>query len=948
MPWSQASARRIESCNRNDAFALESEKSNPMDSCQSQGSALLQHTHKRINVLESAIKEAGEVQLSEAARDLTVTTGFFAEKYYKEQVKDTQRRPAFPKAGEECRIFGFKTPYVAPWGNRKKVPWSSGDYIMLVDLKTVEPKTKRPAVALELYDSAGNKKTTVSSTGYIAAMSVGSGNGDGFLIYIGVPARWHGTGYVISEKPLHPTRFNVTLKNPTPEQVGAAGGLITTTAEATTTASAYHVAVSGSYKGDKTGHSGGFTKSKVEKCLPDGTTQVDNPDQSGLEEKMLTLEMGTVCCDSSGRGSRPGCKTGTFADADKHCRDTGKRLCSLAQLKDGTGEARGCHFDGKLVWSSDICKVQVSTATSMPATTPVPTTTPAPTTTAETDEYVEDGGVVVTEVDFGRTFSWYEARDKAESMGGQLPTTADLKEADIAVGYDQWTPITPSNCDMETGRIDGLKGDGENAWANIGPRRYQIEYPKWGLDSKEYAWKSSTSFYISLGVDKKSKAMAPYCSSPYRRNETRAHLGKWDFTSADQLLHYVCQVSMPEEHVKFYCPKGWTQLGNSCYHAELRKTLTYLEANTDCRITVVELGMTGFAYSGLVVIRSEAENKIVQRMISSETVWIGLHLRGYDYGAGQWIWQDGTYSSNSSNYTNWEDKASPFVRGYDAWDSMGAFMNQWRALCKPPPKECTAIPKVPPQVIALIIICTVVGFTVMIALLAKLIFVCTYKAKVTDQRQAHADVVPMPSQPPQALDFHHGAFGCLEDINVCCHAFCCASVRAADTHKAMGTGEFWTVIFQWIVASVIGQILGGIGLMICGMVFAAVMAKKRQKLKARLGIAAGNSCVDFMFWWCCSPCAIAQEARHVDSLTGVAVRCCCILTRTRPAASSMVGSAVSLQPIPHEARAPFVATQQHATPVVFQPPSQQSPPQAVCTAQIVHIQPPGGAPYLAA
>ena len=67
-------------------------------------------------------------------------------------------------------------------------------------------------------------------------------------------------------------------------------------------------------------------------------------------------------------------------------------------------------------------------------------------------------------------------------MGGRLPTTAELREANIDVGYDQWTPITPSPNDTETGRDDGVRKDGENAWANIGPRKYKIEYPSWGLN----------------------------------------------------------------------------------------------------------------------------------------------------------------------------------------------------------------------------------------------------------------------------------------------------------------------------------------------------------------------------------------------------------------------------------------------------------------------------------
>ena len=100
-------------------------------------------------------------------------------------------------------------------------------------------------------------------------------------------------------------------------------------------------------------------------------------------------------------------------------------------------------------------------------------------------------------IDVGYVMSWYGYRDRAASEGGRLPTTAELAEAGIDVGYDQWIAITPSPGDQETGRRDAYRGNGdENAWANIGPRKYQIEYPDWGLDERSYHWRHLTYFYI--------------------------------------------------------------------------------------------------------------------------------------------------------------------------------------------------------------------------------------------------------------------------------------------------------------------------------------------------------------------------------------------------------------------------------------------------------------------
>ena len=114
----------------------------------------------------------------------------------------------------------------------------------------------------------------------------------------------------------------------------------------------------------------------------------------------------------------------------------------------------------------------------------------------EDEEPGEGSGGSLGKVEVGRVMSWYDYRARAKQEGGRLPTTAELRAAGVDVGYDQWTPITPSPGDQETGRRDGARGKDENAWANIGPRKYQIEYPAWGLDASEHPWKRLTYFYV--------------------------------------------------------------------------------------------------------------------------------------------------------------------------------------------------------------------------------------------------------------------------------------------------------------------------------------------------------------------------------------------------------------------------------------------------------------------
>merc|ERR1719326_1169154 len=105
-------------------------------------------------------------------------------------------------------------------------------------------------------------------------------------------------------------------------------------------------------------------------------------------------------------------------------------------------------------------------------------------------------------------------------------------------------------------------------------------------------------------------------------------------------------------------------------------------------------------------------------------------------------------------------------------------------------------------------------------------------------------------------------------MNTCCHSFLCMSMlaRAGDTHQAAGTEKFWNVIGWWIIS-----IIGGIFIKAStgipgstGLIMAAVMTGKRQALRARLGIAPGSTFHDFLLWWCCTPCVVAQEAREVD------------------------------------------------------------------------------------
>merc|ERR1719359_1966160 len=170
---------------------------------------------------------------------------------------------------------------------------------------------------------------------------------------------------------------------------------------------------------------------------------------------------------------------------------------------------------------------------------------------------------------------------------------------------------------------------------------------------------------------------------------------------------------------------------------------------------------------------------------------------------------------------------------------------------------------------ALCVFAVVCGLLIVcLSCLVPLCFACLYKQKVTDTRQTLPDFRGYATQQvPLAQSFRFPVFGCFEDCNVCLHSWFCSSVRTGDTHQAAGTEKFWNIILWWIFAGVVGAVIGGSSggaRGVAGLIMAAVMTGKRQALKQRLGIAPGSSCEDFMLWWCCTPCVIAQEAREVD------------------------------------------------------------------------------------
>jgi len=110
----------------------------------------------------------------------------------------------------------------------------------------------------------------------------------------------------------------------------------------------FGTAVSGAYSCTRTG----AACKKHEVCIPASSIQ--------HHTDMEFPELGVTCCNGKGEGSRPSCiKAVGQAAAESHCQAQGLRLCTSAEVKAGAGEATGCKFDHRLVWTADQCEGEV-------------------------------------------------------------------------------------------------------------------------------------------------------------------------------------------------------------------------------------------------------------------------------------------------------------------------------------------------------------------------------------------------------------------------------------------------------------------------------------------------------------------------------------------------------------------------------------------------------------
>lgn len=134
-----------------------------------------------------------------------------------------------------------------------------------------------------------------------------------------------------------------------------------------------------------------------------------------------------------------------------------------------------------------------------------------------------------------------------------------------------------------------------------------------------------------------------------------------------------------------------------------------------------------------------------------------------------------------------------------------------------------------------------------------------------DERKNTPMVSPM--LPP--FGFAYGLFSmdhCFgHHSSVCICSWCCAPLRLADTYAKEPLpliASFWTALV--LVTTLLG--LNQLTLGVSHVIFLIMAIYYRQQLRKQYGLTTGAKagCTDFLAWFFCPWCAIAQEARQVE------------------------------------------------------------------------------------
>ena len=119
-----------------------------------------------------------------------------------------------------------------------------------------------------------------------------------------------------------------------------------------------------------------------------------------------------------------------------------------------------------------------------------------------------------------------------------------------------------------------------------------------------------------------------------------------------------------------------------------------------------------------------------------------------------------------------------------------------------------------------------------------------------------------------------------KDPGLCCYACCCPSCLAAETNALLGVEGFCgsaSCAHQWTVTCLLDLMVGSVTQ--AGWVaWWAFFSLSRRKIEESQSLPPDEVCCDHpltTFFFCCTPCALYQQAYYAKHTVGREFQCCC-------------------------------------------------------------------------
>jgi len=113
--------------------------------------------------------------------------------------------------------------------------------------------------------------------------------------------------------------------------------------------------------------------------------------------------------------------------------------------------------------------------------------------------------------------------------------------------------------------------------------------------------------------------------------------------------------------------------------------------------------------------------------------------------------------------------------------------------------------------------------------------------------------------------FSSGPFNCLDDMNIFLWTFLCPCIRWADNVSMLDLLGFWPALAVMTLVMIMYSLTGYV---IIAALSAMVWTHYRQRMRQMFDMEGQYECAyyssDCLLYFACMPCAIAQEARHLE------------------------------------------------------------------------------------